>query len=94
VFHISIWGGLELCLGAKPTKAPRGDGTALKCRLLNRINFDVIDGASAKLKGGHVKRSAVALSQRWASSNRKSHLQKTKNTCEPQNQFVVSNTVR
>jgi len=21
-FHISIWGGLELCLGDKPTKAP------------------------------------------------------------------------
>jgi len=31
VFHISIWWGLELCLGgAKPTKAPRGDGTAYK----------------------------------------------------------------
>jgi len=30
VFHVSIWGGLELCLGgAKPTKAPRGDGTDL-----------------------------------------------------------------
>jgi len=28
LFHISIWGGLELCFGgAKPTKAPRGDGT-------------------------------------------------------------------
>jgi len=28
VFHISICGGLELCLGgAKPTKVPRGDGT-------------------------------------------------------------------
>jgi len=31
VFHISIWWGLELCLGgAKPTKAPRGDGTAYR----------------------------------------------------------------
>jgi len=27
VFHVLIWGGLELCLGAKPPKAPRGDGT-------------------------------------------------------------------
>ena len=27
VFHVSIWGGLELCWGAKPTKAPHGDGT-------------------------------------------------------------------
>jgi len=26
VFHISIWGGLKLCLGAKPTIDPRGDG--------------------------------------------------------------------
>jgi len=22
MFHFSIWGSLELCLGAKPTKAP------------------------------------------------------------------------
>ena len=29
VFHISIWGGLELCLGGlSPPKPPRGDGTA------------------------------------------------------------------
>jgi len=29
LFRISIWGGLELCLGgAKSTKAHRGDGTA------------------------------------------------------------------
>jgi len=28
VFHVSIWGGLELCLGgAKSTTAPRGDRT-------------------------------------------------------------------
>jgi len=26
MFHISI-GGLELCLGSKSTKTPRGDGT-------------------------------------------------------------------
>ena len=29
MFHISIWGGLELCLGGlSPPKPPRGDGTA------------------------------------------------------------------
>jgi len=27
VVYISVWGGLELCLGAKPTKVPRDDGT-------------------------------------------------------------------
>jgi len=28
MFHISIWEGLEFCLGRlSPTKAPRGDGT-------------------------------------------------------------------
>jgi len=28
VFHISIWGDLELCLGGlSPPKSPRGDGT-------------------------------------------------------------------
>jgi len=31
VFYISTWWGLELFSGAKPTKAPRGDGTAT-CR--------------------------------------------------------------
>ena len=37
---------------------------SLKCRLPNRIRFDVLTGASAKLKRGHghVKRYAVALS--------------------------------
>ena len=29
VFHLSVWGGMELCLGAKPPNPPRGDGTAL-----------------------------------------------------------------
>jgi len=28
VLHISICGGWVFCLGAKPTKARRGDGTA------------------------------------------------------------------
>jgi len=28
VFHISIWGAWSCVWGAKPTKAPRGDGTA------------------------------------------------------------------
>jgi len=28
VFHVSIWGLGTLFGGAKPTKAPRGDGTA------------------------------------------------------------------
>jgi len=28
VFHVSIWGGLELCLGGLgPPKPPHGDGT-------------------------------------------------------------------
>jgi len=27
VFHISIWGAWSFVWGAKPTKAPRGDGT-------------------------------------------------------------------
>jgi len=28
VFHVSIWGGLELCLeGLSPPKPPLGDGT-------------------------------------------------------------------
>jgi len=31
VFHVSIWGGLELCFGGpSPPKPPRGDGTARK----------------------------------------------------------------
>jgi len=31
VFHISIWGGLVLCLGGlSPQKPPRGDGTDLR----------------------------------------------------------------
>jgi len=30
VFHISIWGLGALFGGAKPIKAPRGDGTGLK----------------------------------------------------------------
>jgi len=29
VLHISILGYLELCLGSKPTKAPRGERTGL-----------------------------------------------------------------
>jgi len=29
VFHISIWWGWSFVWGAKPTKEPRGDGTAL-----------------------------------------------------------------
>jgi len=30
VFHVTIWGGLELCLGgAKPQKPSRSDGTVL-----------------------------------------------------------------
>jgi len=28
VFHIGIWGTWSIVWGAKPTKAPRGDGTA------------------------------------------------------------------
>jgi len=37
---------------------------SLKCRLPNCIRYDVLTGASAKLKRGHghVKRYAVALS--------------------------------
>jgi len=27
VFHVSVWGDWGFVLGAKPTKAPRGDGT-------------------------------------------------------------------
>jgi len=27
VFHISLWGAWSFVRGAKPTKAPRGDGT-------------------------------------------------------------------
>jgi len=28
VFHVSVWGVLELCLvGVSPRKPPRGDGT-------------------------------------------------------------------
>jgi len=33
---------------------------SLKCRLPNRISFDVFDRCSAKFKGEHVKRYAVA----------------------------------
>jgi len=32
VFHISIWVGLELCLGANPTKPPRGYGIGLNTK--------------------------------------------------------------
>jgi len=35
---------------------------SLKCRLPNRISFDVFTGVFAKLKRGHVKPCAVALS--------------------------------
>jgi len=34
VFHVLIWGGLELCLGGlSPPKAPRGDGTGRNWRI-------------------------------------------------------------
>ena len=35
---------------------------SLNCRLPNRISFDFLTGASAKLKGGHVKGYAFAIS--------------------------------
>jgi len=69
IYSVSYFnlGGLgALFEGLNPPKSPPGDGTALKCRRPNCINFDVFDGASAKSKGGHVKHSAVAISQGWA----------------------------
>jgi len=39
VFHISIWGGLEFCFGAKPTKDPHGDGTVLVMEALAYIKL-------------------------------------------------------
>jgi len=32
VFHVSIWGAWSFAWGAKPTKAPRGDGTEYRLR--------------------------------------------------------------
>jgi len=29
LFHISVWGSLDFCLGAKPIKVTRGHGTVL-----------------------------------------------------------------
>ena len=35
VFHVSNWGGLELCLGGlSPQKPPRGDGTGVNCKFI------------------------------------------------------------
>jgi len=42
----------------------------LKCRLPNRISFDVFDQCSCKVGRGHVKRYAVALSVQGASRSR------------------------
>jgi len=66
VSYFTLRGFAALFGGTKPTKAPTRRQTTLKCILPNRIIFDEFDGASEKLKGGHVKRSAVALSQGWA----------------------------
>jgi len=40
VFHVSILGGLELCLGGRsPPKAPRGAGTASHAQLKTSYGF-------------------------------------------------------
>jgi len=33
MFHISIWGGLKLCLGGSAHQIPRGDGTGFTSKL-------------------------------------------------------------
>jgi len=39
VFHILIWEGLELCLGAKPTIVPAATGLATSKRLFRKLQI-------------------------------------------------------
>jgi len=73
VEKMSFFCDITFCLNMLTTirSAVRGHPQlSLKCRLRNRISFDFLTGASAKLKRGHAKRYAVALSVWGASRSR------------------------